>query len=351
MPERSVLIVGNFASAWGGATGACEALAAQLSSHGWQVTETSRVRPRARRLCDMTGTVWMKRPSYRVACVDVYSGVAFLWAGIVCLTLRVLRKPYVLALHGGGLPEFTARWGRAVDFFARRSTAIVAQSGFLAACLPRHQDKIEIIPNGLEVASYPFRLRRTPAPALVWVRSFHRIYNPTLAIKALALLTDEFPEAHLSMVGPDKGDGSLPEARRLAEKLGVAERVRFVGGVPKSEIPGRLDEADILLNTSDFDNMPVSVEEAMACGLCVVSTDVGGMRYLLDDGATGLLVPARDAGAMANAVRRILTEDGLAPSLSAQARAKVEGFDWSTVILAWDGVLLRAAGAHGGVGR
>jgi len=348
--DHSVLVVGNYASAWGGAAGACESLAAQLRGQGWEVTATSRVRPRLRRLVDMVGTTWRRRASYRVASVDVYSGAAFVWVAVVCLVLILLRKPYVLALHGGGLPEFVSRRGRTVGFFARRSKAIVAQSGYLAACLPQHQDKISIIPNGLDVARYPFRLREAPKPLLIWVRSFHKIYNPALAIETLALLIGDFPGANLAMVGPDKGDGSLADTRAVASALGVAERVRFVGGVPKADIPAWLDEADILLNTTDFDNMPVSVEEAMACGLCVVSTEVGGLRYLLDDGENALLVPPRDATAMAESVRRILTEDGLAARLSTRARAKIEAFDWSTVILAWEKVLLTAAGAGSGPG-
>ncbi|MGC8827013.1 MAG: glycosyltransferase family 4 protein, partial [Anaerolineae bacterium] len=143
-------------------------------------------------------------------------------------------------------------------------------------------------------------------------------------------------------VGPDKGDGSLQAVRRTAEALGVLERIAFPGGVPKAEVPAWLDKGDIFINTTNVDNTPVSVMEAMACGLCIVSTDVGGIPYLLEHERDALLVPAGGADAMAEAVQRILTEPGLAERLSRNARAKAEGFDWSVILPAWEQIFSRS---------
>jgi glycosyltransferase involved in cell wall biosynthesis len=170
----------------------------------------------------------------------------------------------------------------------------------------------------------------------VWLRAFHQIYNPSLAIRVVALLADEFPDVRLTMVGPDKGDGSLPAAQQLAEELGVQEKVNFIGGVPKGDVPAWLNKGDIFINTTDVDNTPISVLEAMACGLCVVSTNVGGIPYLLDDQRNALLVPPNDAEMMAAAVRRILLDSSLAKRLSGSARMKTEGFSWSKVLPIWE---------------
>jgi glycosyltransferase involved in cell wall biosynthesis len=94
------------------------------------------------------------------------------------------------------------------------------------------------------------------------------------------------------------------------------------------------------------DNTPVSVLEAMACGLCVISTNVGGIPYLLQDEHDALLVPSGDDGAMAKAVRRVLTEEGLADRLSCNARRKVEQFDWSYILPKWERVLIDVAAGH-----
>ena len=127
--------------------------------------------------------------------------------------------------------------------------------------------------------------------------------------------------------------------RAVAIKLGVSERIEAPGGVPKAEVPERLSAGDIFLNTTNVDNTPISVLEAMASGLCVVSTNVGGMPYLVKHEQDGLLVPPGDAQAMAEAVRRVLTEPGLAANLSANARKKAELFDWPRLMPQWEQML------------
>jgi glycosyltransferase involved in cell wall biosynthesis len=100
-----------------------------------------------------------------------------------------------------------------------------------------------------------------------------------------------------------------------------------------------LNHGDVFLNTTNEDNTPVSVLEAMACGLCVVSTEVGGIPHLLAHEVDSLLVPPNDVTAMAAAVRRVLTERGLAEKLSRNGRLKTEQFDWSVVMPQWKELL------------
>ena len=148
------------------------------------------------------------------------------------------------------------------------------------------------------------------------------------------------------MIGPDKGDGSRESMMDLALKLGVVDRVMCTGQVPKDEIPHWLHQGDIFLNTTRVDNTPISVLEAMACGLCIISTNVGGIPYMLEDEHDALLVPADDHAAMAKAVQRLLTEDGLAERLSGNARRKVEQFDWSNILPRWERLLTGVAAEH-----
>jgi glycosyltransferase involved in cell wall biosynthesis len=156
----------------------------------------------------------------------------------------------------------------------------------------------------------------------------------------LVILATQFPDVHLSMIGPDKGDGSRHSVHQLANDLRIGQLITFRGPVPKAEVPFWLNQGDIFINTTNIDNTPVSVMEAMACGLCIVSTDVGGMQYLLTHEHDALLVPANDPNAMAGAVRRILTEPGLAEHLSRNARKKAEQYDWSIILPQWEALLL-----------
>lgn len=338
-----ILLVGNFLSATHGVRGVCEELASRLREGGWPVLTASAKPNRAARLADMLGTVWRERGAYAAAQVDVYSGAAFFWAEAVCRLLARLGKPYVLTLHGGNLPSFARRHPRRVRRLLAGAAEVTAPSGYLLEQMRPFRAGMRLQPNPIDVGRYEFRARTSPHPRLVWLRAFHRMYNPALAIEVVARLAQEFPCVSLAMVGPDKGDGSLSQARETAEVLGVSARVEFVGGVPKGDVPARLDGGDIFLNTTNVDNTPVSVLEAMASGLCVVSTSVGGIPYLLRDGYDALLVPPGDAAAMSAAVRRALTDEGLGARLSTNARLKAEGCDWSNVLPQWDELLKRVA--------
>lgn len=338
-----VLLVGNFLSARLGTRGVCEDLAAQLARLGWPVCTTSDKAGRLSRLVDMLGTVWRKRHDYAVAQVDVYSGPAFRWAEAVCRMLRLIDKPYVLTLHGGNLPDFARRRPGRARRLLNSAVAVTTPSRYLFEQMAAYRADLCLHPNPLNLGAYRFRLRRRVQPRLIWLRAFHDIYNPRLAPRALSVLGQAFPSARLTMIGPDKGDGSLQATERTAAALGVGERIRFAGRVPKSAVGRWLDQGDIFLNTTNFDNTPISVLEAMACGLCVVSTNVGGLSYILEDGRDALLVPPDDPAAMARAVARVLTEPDLAARLSFNARQKVEQFDWAVMLPKWERLLIGAA--------
>jgi|CXWL01.1.fsa_nt_gi glycosyltransferase involved in cell wall biosynthesis len=335
----TVLLVGNFLSAVRGTRGVCEDLALRLKAAGWSVITTSFRPGRLGRLFDFLLTVWQYRKQYHVAHVDVYSGPAFVWAELVCWALRIVKKPYALTLRGGNLPSFAQKTGGRVSRLLQSSPIVTTPSAYLFEQMRVYHKELVLLPNPLDLEKYSFKHRVHPVPKLLWLRAFHNIYNPSLAVHVVAQLAQEFPEVRLVMMGPDKGDGSFEEMKGLASQLGVADRLTCTGLVTKEEIPKLLNQGDIFLNTPRVDNTPVSVLEAMACGLCIVSTNVGGIPYLLEDEGDALLVPTGDAAAMAKAVRRFLTEDSLAERLSRNARRNVEQFDWSMIFPKWERLL------------
>jgi glycosyltransferase involved in cell wall biosynthesis len=336
---NSVLWVGNRLSMKGGSRAVGEDLTDRLAAAGWHVLSVSSRRNRILRLIDMTSTAWRRRRDYKVAHVEVYSGPAFLWAEAVCWVLRRARKPYALTLHGGRLPEFSLCNPRRAERLLQSAELVTAPSAHLQIQMRRYRKDIQVVPNGLEIERYPFRLRDQPGPRLIWLRAFQRIYNPVLAVRVLASLRPHVPDVSLTMIGPDKGDGTLARVEAAARCLGVSDRLRITGGVPKQDVPKWLQEGDVFLNTAEIDNTPVSVMEAMACGLCVVTTDVGGMRALVEHRQEALLTPSGDAERMAEAIRELLTRNALAAHLSMQARRKAEQFDWSRIVPRWTELL------------
>jgi glycosyltransferase involved in cell wall biosynthesis len=327
-----LLIVGNFLSNTIGNYNVCEELADRLTQSSWKVLTVSSKPGRIARLADMVTTTWLRRQDYRVAQVDVYSGPAFFLAEAVCWTLRKAGKPYVLTLHGGRLPVFSTKWPSRVKRLLSSAAAVTVPSRFLLEQMSRYSPDLLLLPNPLEISAYHFSVRKKARPRLIWLRAFEELYNPSLACRVVHQLVQEFPDINLKMVGHDKGDGSMETVRRLVSDLGIADRIEMTGGIPKAKVPATLNSGDIFLNTTNVDNTPISVLEAMASGLCVVSTNVGGLPYLLEDGNDALLVPANDANAMAEAVRRILRRPDLAEQLSRNGRSKVENYDWSVIL-------------------
>ncbi len=336
--RAAVLFVSSMVPAPLGGLSPAEELGRRLAAAGRSILTVSHRTSRAGRFVDILLAVWRWRRRYDVACVSVFSGLAFRWAEAACLLLRGLGKPVVLVLHGGNLPAFARAQGGRVRRLLEAAAAVTAPSRFLLEEMRPYRPDLQLIPNALAASAFGFRLRDRPAPRLIWVRAFHAVYNPDLAARVVAELAHDFPSVRLTMIGRDK-DGSLGGVRRVAAELGVAERIELPGAVPNADVPARLDQADVFLNTTNVDNTPVSVLEAQAAGLCVVSTNVGGLPFLLEDGKDALLVPPDDAAAMAGAVRRVLEEPGLAALLSHNARRKAETFDWSEVLPAWERLL------------
>jgi glycosyltransferase involved in cell wall biosynthesis len=344
--QPEVLLVGNFLSGATGTRGVCEDLAARLKTDGWSVLTTSSHSNRFARLLDFVLTVWLYRDRYKVAQVDVYSGFAFIWAELVCWALRMARKPYVLTLRGGNLPVFAQHTGKRVPRLLQSSCVVTTPSAYLLERMRPYRQELVLLPNPLDVAKYSYRRREHPAPQLVWLRAFHDIYNPSLAVRVVANLVHDYPSIRLVMMGPDKGDGSLEAMKNLAFKLGVSDRLVCTGPVTKDQIPHWLHQGDIFLNTARVDNTPVSVLEAMACGLCIISSNVGGIPYMLTDEHDALLVPSDDDSSMTKAVRRLVSEDGLGGRLSCNARHKVEQFDWQHILTKWETLLTEVASKH-----
>ena len=195
---------------------------------------------------------------------------------------------------------------------------------------------LTFIPNTLEIDKYPFLLRKELQPKLLWVRAFDTIYNPLLAVKVIEALLEKNIDASLCMVGPEK-DGALAECKEIALQKNLP--ITFTGMLKKKEWIALSKEYDIFINTTNFDNTPVSVMEAMALGLPVISTNVGGLPYLIEEDVNGILVSPNNINSFVEAIIDLLSDLEKSQTLAKNARVKVEGFDWEVVKEKWDEVL------------
>src|SRR5947207_13702149 len=154
--SRGVLLVGKFSSS---TNGFCAELAGRLSQRGWRTLTTSAKRGRIQRAMDMLSMAWQKRHEYCVAQIDVYGSAAFAWAETTSCLLRRLRKPYVLTLHGGSLPEFGRRWPGRLRRLLGPAAEVTTPSRYLQDQLQAYRLALRLLPNARDLTACSFRLR------------------------------------------------------------------------------------------------------------------------------------------------------------------------------------------------
>lgn len=246
---------------------------------------------------------------------------------------RLRGCPVVVNYRGGEADAFLQRAADWVRPSLRRSAALLVPSGFLEAVFQRHGFGSTVVPNVInlerfgasEARAAPARSR---APSVLVARHLEPIYDNQTALRAFALLAARYPAAQLVIAG------SGPEAdmlTALADHLGIAQAVRFTGRIDNSAMAALYRDADIMLNPSLVDNMPNSVLEALAGGVAVVSTDVGGVPYLLEHRRSALLVPPQDPQAMADAMFLLLGEPDLKERLRQAGLQLADQYTWAQV--------------------
>ena len=332
-----LLYLGNQLSKHGFNKTTIETLGLQLEQVGFTVFYASNKKSFPLRLLDMMWSVINYRKQVSYLLIDTYSTKAF-WYAFLCSQLaRFFNIKYIPILHGGDLPNRLKKNPMLCRVLFSNAYKNVAPSGYLKQAFEKEGFKNVIhIPNTIEIEKYEFKLRTELTPNLLWVRAFASIYNPKMAVKVLQQLQEQYPSATLTMVGPDK-DGSLQTTKDFAKSLGIT--VNFSGQLTKEEWWELASKHDIFINTTHFDNTPVSVMEAMALGLPVISTNVGGIPFLLTNEQNALLVPDNDITAMTNAVLDLLENKPKNNLLITNARTFIEQMDWELVKQSWVSIL------------
>jgi glycosyltransferase involved in cell wall biosynthesis len=337
----SVCLVGTFISH--GLPTQGEELASRLKAVCRHVHLLSRLPYRPLRLLHVASHLLLFGGRYDALCIQTYGRRALLLEAVAILCGRARRRRVVLHLHHGGMPANLDRQPQPSRWLYGQADAVVAPSGYLQYEMERHGLRVSIIPNGVEASRYPFRARTRVQPRLLWMRNFYSYYNPLLALRTYELVRRRYPEAALTMAGVD--GGMAQEVERAAAAMSLP--VQFPGLIPRAQIPAVMDAHDIYLNTNHIDNTPLTVIEALLCGLPVIATAVGGIPYLLRHEQTGLLVGDDDAEGGAAAVARLVETPSLAHHLSRNGRHHAESFAWEHTLPLWAEILTplsRAAG-------
>ena len=233
--------------------------------------------------------------------------------------------------RSGEAEDHLSKWPKTTVPILRLADQIVTPSQYLVDVFARFGLRARSIFNNVDFQKFRYREREVPAPKFLTSRSLEPLYNVECTLKAFAIIQTKYRDATLTIVG----DGPLRnDLEKLAQRLHL-QNVSFLGFVSFETMATLYDEADIYLNSPDIDNAPNSLIECMVSGLPIVTTDAGGIPYLVTNEETCLMVRRDDAEGLASAAIRFLEEPGLASRISSNARKKAEDFRWSTIRTAW----------------
>jgi L-malate glycosyltransferase len=253
---------------------------------------------------------------------------------------RLFGKKVILNYHSGEAEDHLRCWPRTSVPIMRLADKLIVPSQYLVDVFRKFGLRAHAISNVIDPDRFKFRERKPLLPIFLSTRNLYPLYNVACTLRAFAKIQQRFPEARLIIAG---GGRRRPYLESLARELKL-QNVEFRGLVSPEKMSELYDEAHIFLNSSNIDNMPGSILDSFACGLPVVSTNAGGIRYVITHGRTGLLVPKNDDEAMASWAIKLLETPELAESIALNAYEEYPAYTWPAVRGMWLATYLRLVG-------
>ena len=338
----SVILVGPLPPPSGGMANQTQQLARLLADDGCSVTLVQTnvpYRPRwigrvrgmraLVRLIPYLRNLWRAMERADVVHVMANSGMAWhLFAAPAIWIARLRERFVVVNYRGGGAGPFLSRQGIVVRLALLRASLIVVPSRFLQRVFDSHAIETRVVPNIVDTTLFSSNRSDDRGWHAVVARNLEDIYDIPTAIRAFALIHQHQSRARLTIAGSGPARKSLEE---IVDELGLSRVVTFTGRLDNERMAAVYRTCDIMLNPSLVDNMPISLLEAMASGVPIVSTNVGGIPDMVDDGKSALLVPAGAVEAMASSAIRVLGDRELAEKLRNAGFEASRRYTWPEV--------------------
>jgi glycosyltransferase involved in cell wall biosynthesis len=278
--------------------------------------------------------LWQSANKVQLFHVFANSGWSWhLFAAPAIWIARLKKKPIIINYRGGEADAFFDK-----DFFwvrpsLYRTNAIIVPSGFLEAVFQKRGFSSSIVPNIIDLSRFSVgtntkNLSKTNSPNILVARNLELIYDNATALRAFSIVIKHFPSAQLTITGSGPERQTL---ENLVVELGLQDAVTFTGRVDNNDMAALYQSSDIMVNPSLADNMPISVLEALASGVPVVSTNVGGVPFLVVHDNTALLVPVQDPTAMADAILALLNNPIKARQIRSAGLNAVKNYSWPEV--------------------
>lgn len=321
-----ILLISNYKQGIGGINAQVDLLLQFINQEdGWQADIFS-TKGNPLRRCIAFVKLLCKTRKYDILHIHACSYWGMVPAVFGVLAGKLWRKRIIITYHGGEAKEYFAKHASFVRKWLARANEVIVLSGFLKEIFDQHHIPCLVIPN--IVVLRPQQKRTTTiAPKFISIRHLESLYNIPCILRAHEQVLKHYPEATLDILG----QGSMrAELEAYVEEHNLTG-VRFIGQVPNSEIYNYFANASIMLSAPKIDNMPVSLLEAMNAGLLVISSRVGGVPYMIEDGKTGLLFESDDANDMAAKMLWALEHPQEVNTIIIAAQKEVQKYSWENV--------------------
>ena len=239
---------------------------------------------------------------------------------------KLWHKRTIITYHGGEAKEYFAKNAAFVRRWLGRADEVIVLSGFLKEIFDQHQIPCVVIPNIVVLRPQTERTT-TIAPKFISIRHLEPLYNILCVLQAYEQVLKQYQEASLDILG----QGSMRAELEAYVQEHNLTAVRFIGQVPNNKIYDYFAKASIMLSAPKIDNMPVSLLEAMNAGLLVISSRVGGVPYMIEDGKTGLLFESDNSEDMAAKMIWALEHPQEVNTMILNAQGEVQKYSWSNV--------------------
>ena len=325
---KKILIIGNHSPSHGGISGQIDIL---LQKHNNEKLNSDLFNTKVNRLakCFLPIKLLLVGSKYNFFHIHGCSFLGFYPIIIGILVGKLLNKKIIVTYHGGNLSEFIRSYKLLCKWFLSKADLVTVPSKFLYDLIVFHKlnNNTIILPNVIETNNVYFKVRDQITPKLIVTRNFENIYNIPIAIKAYSIIKKKYSNASLRLVG----DGTISNQLKNEVRSKNLKNVIFTGRVSNSEIGRELNKADIFINPTTQDSFSVSTFEAFACGLPVISTNVGAIPNYVKNQHNGFLVESGDASSIANKISYILENQHKIKAITSNAYQTFKQYTWENL--------------------
>lgn len=323
---KKILYICNFKGNVGGISGQVKILHDHMQQAGYECHIFSTIGNPISRIWLAIKLIW-QAGQYDVLHIHGCSDRGFLPIIMGVIAGKLRHKRIIVTYHGGGAEAFFAKRSRFARRWLTRADQVIVLNGFLEQVFKQYEIPCVVIPNILPDNKYQPTDKSMITPSFISVRHLRELYNIPCILRAFKRVQEQVSDASLIILG-DGDQRPMLEQYVMENNL---KNVQFVGQVPQEQVVNYLAKADILLSAPRVDNMPVSVMEAMQAGLLVISSRVGGVPYVIEDGKTGLLFEYDNDEEMALKMLWVLTHQDESMPIITNAKQEISRYSWDAI--------------------